>query len=131
MYDTLLFFHLLFAAALFVGVTVISAAVLGARLELGALKASNAIWGIGLIGTRVLGIWLAFNVDSYDPWDAWVLVAIVLWLAAGGTGDRVRPAIEEAAGGAATISREVVTSHWIRVALVVLLLADMIWKPWA
>jgi hypothetical protein len=129
MYDALLFFHLLFAAALFVGMVTISAQVMGAQLQVGAMKASEALWGIGLIGTLVLGIWLSINVDDYDPWDAWVLIAIVLWLAAGGTGDRVRVAAQDAAGGA--IPRQAVTAHWIRVALVVLLLADMVWKPWA
>ena len=129
MYDALLFIHLLFAAALFVGVFTISAQVMGAQLQVGAMKASEALWGIGLIGTLVLGIWLSINVDDYDPWDAWVLIAIVLWLAAGGTGDRVRVAAQDAAGGA--IPRQAVTAHWIRVALVVLLLADMVWKPWA
>jgi len=131
MYDWLLFFHLLFAAALFVGVVAMSAQVLGGRLELPAVKASNALIGLGLIGTLVLGVWLAIDVDAYEVWDAWVLIAVVLWLAAGGTGDQVREPSEQAAGGAAAIPRQAATLHWVRVALIVLLLADMIWKPWA
>ena len=55
MYDALLFFHLLFAAVLFVGMVTISAQVMGAPLQVGAMKASEALWGIGLIGTLVLG----------------------------------------------------------------------------
>ena len=131
MTDALLFFHLLSAAALFAGVVVQSAQVLGSRIELSAVKASNALIGIGLIGTLLLGIALAIDIDGYELWDAWILIAVVLWLAAGGTGDQVRAASESAAGGAAAISAQAARMHWIRVALVVLLLADMVWKPWA
>ena len=132
MTDALIFFHLLFAAMLFAGVVSISAVVAGARLELPAVKVSNALVGLGLIGTLLLGLALAIDIDGYDPWDVWVLIAIVLWLAAGGTGDQVRAPSEEAAGGAAAaITEQVARLHWIRVVLIVLLLADMIWKPWA
>jgi len=130
MTDTLLFLHLLSAAMLFVAVVVNSAQVLGARLELSVVKVSTVLLGIGLIGTLVFGIWLAIDIDGYEVWDVWVLIAIVLWLATGGISERVREAAEEAAAGGTTIAREAVTAHWIRTALVVLLLADMIWKPW-
>ena len=130
MTDALLFFHLLGAAFVFTGMIVDSALVFGARIELGIVKLSNIIWGIGLIGVLLLGIALAIDIDGYELWDAWVLIAIVLWLGAGGTGDRVRPAAEAAASSGTAIAREAVPAHWIRVVLVVLLLADMIWKPW-
>ena len=132
MYDALLFFHLLSAAILVAGVVSISAVVVGARLELPAVRISNVLIGIGLIGTLVFGVWLALNVDGYEVWDVWVLIAIILWLAAGGTGDTVREPSEQAAGGtAAAITERISRMHWIRVLLIVLLLADMIWKPWA
>lgn len=131
MTDALLFLHLLSAAMLFVTVVVLSAVVLGARLQPSAVKASNALWNIGAVGTLVLGIALAIDIDGYEIWDAWIVIAMVLWLAAGGTGDRVRASLEDAAGSGVAVARGVATSHWIRVALVVLLLADMIWKPWA
>lgn len=131
MSDALVLLHLLSAAILFAGVVSVSAVVAGARLELPAVRISNALVGIGLMGTLIFGIWLALDVDAYEVWDAWVLIAIVLWLAAGGTGDQVREPSERAASGGAAIPARAVRLHWVRVALIVLLLADMIWKPWA
>lgn len=131
MTDTLFFLHLLSAAALVAAVVAFSAAVLGARLEPGAAQAFLGLWRIGLLGVIVFGLALAIDIDDYHPWDAWVLIAIVLWLGAGGVGEKAPAAFKEAGGGGATIPADAVRAHWIGVALVVLLLADMIWKPWA
>ena len=43
---------------------------------------------IGGIGTIVFGLWLAISLDAYQPWDGWVIAAIVLWAIAGGLGGR-------------------------------------------
>jgi hypothetical protein len=43
--------------------------------------------GVGL--TLVLGIWLAIDLDAYQPWDGWIIAAIVLWGIGGYTGSRV------------------------------------------
>ena len=71
----------------------------------------------------------AIDIDGLEIWDAWVLIALALWFATGYTGDKLGIAYKDAGAGAATVSRDSVRFHWISVVLVVLLLADMIWKP--
>ena len=51
-------------------------------------KVGNAAVGVGAVGTIVLGIWLAFAVDSYAIWDTWIIAALVLWAVAGALGQR-------------------------------------------
>ena len=43
------------------------------------VKVGNVAVGIGAVGTIVIGIYLAFAVDSYAIWDGWIIAAIVLW----------------------------------------------------
>jgi len=126
--DTLLFFHLLSAASLFAALVCFSAVVLGARLPLGVVSTLLPFFYVGLLGVFIFGIALAIDIDRYDPWDVWVLIAIALWMAAGATGDKVPAAYKESGGQAipATVAR----THWISVVVVLLLLADMVWKPW-
>src|SRR4029079_2051260 len=124
MTDTLLFLHLLPAASLFAAIVAFTALVLGARLELGTVRTFLALWHIGLVGVFIFGIALAFDIDDYDIFDGWVLIAIALWLVAGWGGDKVPLAYRDA--GAATIPAGVARIHWIHVAVVLLLLADMI-----
>ena len=131
MTDALLFLHLLSAATLAAGLAAFSAAVLGARLELGAVRIFVVLWNAGMVGVLLFGLVLAIDIDDYDPWDAWVLIAIGLWLAAGGIGDQVARGLREAVGDGASLPARLARMHWALVVLVVLLLADMIWKPWA
>jgi len=51
-------------------------------------KVGTAAVGIGAVGTIVLGIWLAFRLDSYAIWDGWIIAALVLWAVAGAVGKR-------------------------------------------
>ena len=87
MTDTLLFLHLLAAASLFAAIVAFTALVLGARLELGTVRTFLTLWHIGLVGVFIFGIALAFDIDGYDIFDGWVLIAIGLWLAAGWSGE--------------------------------------------
>ena len=130
MTDTLLFLHLLSAAALFTGLAAFTALVRGMRLEPGAVRIFTGVWQAGLVGVFIFGLALAFDIDDYDPWDAWVLIALGLWLALGGLGDKLVAAYRDH-GENAKDTPGVARLHWIAVVLVVLLLADMIWKPWA
>ena len=130
MTDTLLFLHVLSAAALFTGLAAFTALVRGMRLEPGAVRIFAGAWQAGLVGVFIFGLALAFDIDDYDPWDAWILIALGLWLALGGLGDKLVAAYREK-GEAAAATPGVARLHWIAVVLVVLLLADMIWKPWA
>jgi hypothetical protein len=127
--DTFLFFHLLSAASLFAAIVCFSAVVLGARLPVAVVSRLLPFWHIGLVGVFVFGLALAIDIDEYDPWDVWVLIAIGLWMAAGATGDKVPSAYKES-GGQVPIPSAVARTHWISVVVVVLLLADMVWKPW-
>jgi len=128
--DTLLFLHLVSAASLVAALVCFSAVTLGAQLPLGVVRTLLPFWHVGLVGVFVFGLALSIDIDEYDPWDVWVLIAIGLWLAAGATGDKVPGAYKES-GGRVPIPTAVVRTHWISVFVVLLLLADMVWKPWA
>ena len=86
MYETLLFLHVL--AAFLLGVTAVtySAVALGATAGGPALRVADLCWAVGGLGTLILGVWLALDVDGYEVWDGWILGAIVLWVIATGTG---------------------------------------------
>ena len=118
-------------------------------LRLGPLaKIGNAAVGIGLGGTIVLGIWLAFSVGGYDIWDGWILAALVLWLIAAELGRRTgaaymegpRMAQELASAGQTGPNPELLAlnrtstgllMHTLASVVVLLILIDMIWKPGA
>ena len=36
-----------------------------------------------------IGVWLALEVDGYELWDAWIIIAIVLWFVGSGAGGRL------------------------------------------
>ena len=128
MTDTLLFLHVLSAAVLVAGVIGFSARVLGAQLDAGALRVFYFFWNGGAAGALVFGVWLAFNIDDYEIWDAWILIAIGLFLAAGGVIEKSLGSYRETPGPVPAAAARL---HWIGVLLIVGLLADMIWKPWA
>ena len=126
MYDTLLFLHLL--AAFLVGITAVtySAVALGADTGGRSLTVANICWDVGGLGTLILGIWLALDVDGYEVWDGWILGAIVVWAFATESGRRARAEFESGEGaGRASLM------HWLRTGLVILLLVLMVWKPGA
>jgi len=120
-----------------------------ATLRLGPLgKVGNATVGIGMGGTILLGIWLAFSIGGYDIWDAWIVIALVLWVVAVQLGRRtgmaylegVKKSQELEAAGQTGASAELLavnrTSsglllHTLTSVTVLLILIDMIWKPWA
>jgi hypothetical protein len=155
--DWVLALHVLSAFALVAGVTLFWMMIVGIRradtpdgtLALGPLaRIGGAAVGIGMGGTIVFGVWLAFSVGGYDIWDPWIVAAIVLWLIGGGVGQRadrayapgVRRALELKAAGQTgpdaelvalnRDSRGVVLQALIS-AVVLLIIVDMIWKPGA
>ena len=83
-YDTLLFLHLLAAFLLAVTVVTYTAVALGAPTGGRTLFVADRCWDVGGLGTLVLGIWLALDLDQYDFWDGWILGAIALWFVATG-----------------------------------------------
>lgn len=126
MYETLLFLHVLAAFALGVTAVTYSAVALGATTGAAALRVADGCWAVGGLGTLILGIWLALDVDGYEVWDGWILGAILLWAIATETGRRAQLELGagEAAGGATLM-------HWLRTLAVIALLVVMVWKPGA
>jgi uncharacterized membrane protein len=157
LYETLLFLHVLAAFALAAAVvlyTVSIGASLGAARPgevvqvLRLFRVGDALSGIGLVGTLAFGIALAVQVDGYALWDGWIIAALVLWLAAGGVGGRSSRHYGRTRGRADALVAEgrdgpspelaaalraprALALHVLLVALLVLLLLDMLWKPGA
>ncbi|MEA2408203.1 MAG: hypothetical protein QOE69_2322 [Thermoleophilaceae bacterium] len=125
MYDWLLFLHLLSAFLLGVTVVVYSAVAFGAATGGRTLFVADRCWDVGGLGTLVLGIWLALDLDQYEIWDGWIIGAIVLWLIATGLGETVRRRL--AAGEPSAVT----TMHWLRTLAIIGLLVLMVWKPGA
>ena len=104
--------------------------------------------GVGAGGTILLGIWLAFRLDSYAIWDGWIIAAIVLWAVSAAVGARTgdeylkgaNKAKELQAAGQTGPSAELLainrTSRGLMLqsaatVVVLLILLDMIFKPGA
>ena len=155
--DWLLALHVLSAFAFVAGMILFWVLIVAVRridtpdetLRLGPLaKIGNAAVGIGLGGTIVLGIWLAFSFGGYDIWDGWIIAALVLWLIAAELGRRTGAAYMEgptkaqelAAAGQTGPNPELLAinrtstgllMHTLASVVVLLILIDMIWKPGA
>jgi uncharacterized membrane protein len=112
------------------------------------VKVGNAAIGIGMVGTIVLGVWLAFSVGGYDIWDGWIIAALVLWVISLPLGQRtgaaytqgMKKAQELRSNGQTGPSAELlalnrtssgVLLHFLWSVVVLLILLDMIWKPGA
>ncbi len=115
--DALLFLHVLAAFLLMATAVMLSGVALGTPAPARTVTVANVLWDVGGLGTLVLGIYLAIDIDEYEIFDAWIIGAIVLWAILYELGRRARA--------------ELLPWHWLRTAVVVLLLVDMIWKPGA
>ena len=105
MYDALLFFHLLAAFLLAVTVVTYTAVALGAATPGRTLFVADRCWDVGGLGTLVLGIWLALDLDQYEIWDGWIIGAIVLWFAATGLGQSTQRRLAADAGADIAVMR--------------------------
>jgi hypothetical protein len=90
----------------------------------------------------LLGIVLAIDSDAYHPWDGWIIAAYVLWAAAGAVGARTGryyTDVQKLAAGdgseAEVLGRLRAPTgrnlHLVNLALFVLLVLDMLFKPGA
>jgi uncharacterized membrane protein len=112
------------------------------------VKVGNVAVGLGAVGTIVIGIYLAFAVDSYAIWDGWIIAALVLWAVAGALGQRtgvaymqgMNKAKELDAAGKTGPDQELLALNRTQTGLilqtlgslaVLLILIDMIFKPGA
>ena len=120
--DTLLFLHVLSAFLLMGTVVMLSGVAFGVAAPGRTLSLANLFWDVGGIGTLIFGVWLALDIDGYGLLDLWIVGALVLWAAATWLGMRARRTVGEPGFA---------RWHWLRTAVVVLLLADMIFKPGA
>jgi hypothetical protein len=123
--EWLLFFHLFAAFLLAVTIVMYSAVALRATSSPRMLFVADRCWDVGGLGTLIFGIWLALNLEQYDFFDGWILLALLLWFVATGLGQTVQRWI----GG--DDIRSVIALHWIRTIVVIGLLVTMIWKPGA
>jgi hypothetical protein len=80
---------------------------------------------VGSTGTLVFGVVLALSIDGYALWDGWIVAALILWVIGVGTGMR-----SEAELGRGN-RRVGIRMHTISSIAIILVLADMIWKPGA
>jgi hypothetical protein len=127
--ETLLLLHVLAAFALVAGTVMFSAVALGVPPTSVSTQLASVLWGIGAMGTLIFGIWLALEADQYEITDGWIIAAIVLWLAAGGIGDRAQRGFRAPRGERGDPGGGLdVGAHWVSTALVLALLVDMIWK---
>jgi hypothetical protein len=132
MTETLLFLHVLAAFFIVAGVVVYSAFVLGGPVNRLTRTTGEVLWGVGGLGTLVLGIWLALDIDGYEIWDGWIIAAILLWVLATGAGSQVSRSVQPRDDAAAVaLPASVVAAHWARTLLVIALLFVMIYKPGA
>ena len=124
MTDALLFLHVLAAFMLVATVVMLSGVALGAAAPGRTVSLANLFWDVGGLGTFVFGVWLALREDQWDFFSFWILAALVLWAIATELGRRARGALHEAPARFAQW-------HWLRTAVIVLLLVDVIFKPGA
>lgn len=132
LYEWLLFLHLLAAFLLVAGVVAYGVIAYGrgeAVVSRALAPTATALFNVGGLGTIVFGVWLALEVDGYELWDGWIIAAIVLWFIGSGAGGRLGAGVREGRplrsidGSRALVAVMAVAT--------LLLLLDMIFKPWA
>jgi uncharacterized membrane protein len=136
LYDWLLFLHVLSAFVAIGAMTVLwglAAGTAGATPAIDGPTAqkigrwSGIAVGVGMMGTLLLGIWLAIDVDGYELWDGWILASLVLWAIGGWAGGKSGKEAERGPEG---------RQGWLRLQalnslVLVVILVLMIWKPGA
>jgi hypothetical protein len=132
LYDWLLFLHVAAAFALVSGLATFGVLVLGdggPALRRALAAPAIALWNAGGIGVLVLGLGLAIDVDAYQPWDGWILGAIVLWLVASGVGGPLSRSVRDPSAGPAPERARLLFA--VAAGATLLLLVDMVFKPGA
>lgn len=155
--EWMLALHVLSAFALVTGIIFFWVLIVAVRrmdtaeatLRLGPLtRIAEAAVGIGMGGTIILGVWLAFSYGGYDIWDWWIIFALALWFIGAELGRRASAAYVEGVKKAQELEASGQTGSNVEllalnrnqngvvlqalISLVVLLIIlDMIWKPGA
>jgi hypothetical protein len=149
----ILAFHLISAFAVASSLVLYSVLVFSGR-RMTTLDETRALFRVAPIGTGlvlagtglvlVFGVILALDSDAFNIWDPWVIAAIVLWAAMGRVGQLTGAyysAAEDVAKGAGPGAEADVLArlraskganlHLATVAIFLLILLDMIFKPGA
>jgi hypothetical protein len=152
-YDWILSLHVLSAFAVAAALVLYSVLVFAGR-RMTTLEQTRALFRLAPLGTLLIlggttlvlifGIVLSLDSDQFEIWDPWIIAAIVLWLALGGVGQRtgayysgVEARSRKSDAGtesevlAALRASQGYTLHLATVAVFLLLLLDMIFKPGA
>jgi hypothetical protein len=132
LYEWLLFLHLLAAFLLVAGLVAYGVIAYGrgeAVVSRALAPAAAALWNAGGLGVIVFGVWLALEVDGYELWDAWIIAAIVPWFVGSGAGGRLGVGVREARPAQAIEGSRALVA--VMAVATLLLLLDMIFKPWA
>ena len=132
LYEWLLFLHLLAAFLLVAGLVAYGVMVFGsgdAVVSRTLGPPAMALWNAGGLGVIVFGVWLALEVDGYELWDAWIIAAIVLWFVGSGAGGRLGAVVREGRPVQAIDGSRALVA--VMALATLLLLLDMIFKPWA
>jgi uncharacterized membrane protein len=132
-YDWLLALHVLSAITVIASLTALWILIIATRPAGQAITPESAMTygplvGIGMVGTVLLGIWLAIDAEGYQLWDGWILASLILWAVAGWAGGQAGRAFQKdpVAGRQTGIRFQALTSLAVFVILVL-----MIWKPGA
>ena len=132
LYDWLLFLHVTAAFALVAGLVAFGVLVFGAggtAVRRALVPPAIALWNAGGIGVLVLGLALAIDVDAYQPWDGWILAAIVLWLVASGAGGPLSRGVRHPSARLPPERARLLFA--VMAGATLLLLIDMVFKPGA
>jgi hypothetical protein len=151
-YDWMIAFHLIAAFAVASSLVLFSALVYSGR-RMTTLEQTRTLFrlaptgnvlitaGVGLV--FVFGVILALDSDTFEIWDGWIIAGIILWALMGGVGQRAgayymetQKLAEQPGGGEAEVLGRLKASkgallHLATVAIFVLILLDMIFKPGA
>jgi hypothetical protein len=150
-FDWMLAFHLLSAFAAATALVLFSVLVFSGR-RMTTLEQTRTLFRIAPIGNAliiagiglvfVFGVILALDSDTFNIWDGWVIAGIVLWALFAGVGqrsgkyyDEVQKLAEQDGNEAEVLARLRASTgallHLATVALFLLILLDMIFKPGA
>jgi hypothetical protein len=154
-YAWMLSLHLIAALAVASALVLYSALVVTGR-RMASLEQTRMLFRVAPVATPLIaagsvlvlifGVILAINggPQDFEIWNAWVIIGIVLWALLGAIGQRTGAyytAVQELAeGGGDGAEQEVLARlreptgallHLATLGVFVLLLLDMIFKPWA
>jgi hypothetical protein len=134
-YEWVLFLHVLSGFVLVGALTALWALVAATRPAAPLHAADEArrygrvagpLVGVGLGGTLLFGIWAAIQHDRYQPWDGWILAALVLWAAAAWAGGKAGQEFERDPVGR---RRSGIRLQALSTLGVLVILVLMVWKP--